>query len=255
MYPFITLGDLTIPTMWFTTVGGGVVAAIFVLLRARALPLPMVDVTNAGALGMVGLLIGGKLLYLLTILPVLIRAWAFLMQNTALLAEILTSGTVFYGGLFGFLGAVWWYLRHYHLPQPPFWDCLAPAIPLFHLFGRVGCFLNGCCYGFESQSLGIAFSHSIGAPKGIPYFPVQLVEAACNGVLFLILWQYEKRHRGQGKTLPLYLGLYALLRFCLEFLRGDVVRGIWWGLSTSQWISLGILLVLLWRRRHRKVCC
>ena len=247
MYPTIFLGPFAPPSMWISTLCGVLCAMAFLIQRRKAFSLAMVDVTNLGALGLVGILVGGKLLYLLTILPILVRQWGYLSQHWDFLITMVTSGTVFYGGLFGLLAILWWYTRRYQLPQKLVGDWLAPAIPLFHLFGRIGCFLNGCCHGFESDTLGIAYTNSISALNGVPYFPVQLVEAGCNGILFLILWQFEKKHRGEGRALPLHLGLYATVRFCLEFLRGDVVRGIWWGLSTSQWISLGILLILLLR--------
>ena len=72
--------------------------------------------------------------------------------------------------------------------------------------------------------------------NGVSRFPVQLVEAAWNLVLFLLLARLQRR--GRDRLLPLYLALYAPARFLLEFLRGDAYRGIFLGLSTSQWISL-----------------
>ena len=152
----------------------------------------------------------------------------------------LTSGTVYYGGLLGFIASVHWYLHRYHLNAPLFWDCLAPALPLFHVFGRIGCFLNGCCYGVESRHFGLAFTCSLSAPNGVPYFPVQLAEAAFEALIFLLVWRFALRTEGHGKALPFYLLLYAPVRFLLEFLRGDAVRGIWFGLSTSQWLSLAL---------------
>lgn len=112
----------------------------------------------------------------------------------------------------------------------------APAIPLFHVFGRVGCFLGGCCYGLPS-AWGFVYRYSpVAEANGVSRFPVQLVEAAWNLVLFLLLARLQRR--GRDRLLPLYLALYAPARFLLEFLRGDAYRGIFLGLSTSQWISL-----------------
>ncbi len=69
-------------------------------------------------------------------------------------------------------------------------------------------------------------------------FPVQLLEALINLILFIILFLYAKKPRKDGSLLGIYLICYSLLRFSLEFLRGDVERGILLGISTSQWISL-----------------
>ena len=127
----------------------------------------------------------------------------------------------------------------------------APAIALFHTFGRIGCFLGGCCYGIPS-AWGVTYRHSpVVEANGISRFPVQLVEAAWNLILFLLLSRLLRQ--GKGRLLPLYLALYAPARFLLEFLRGDSYRGIFFGLSTSQWISLLLFpaaLFFLLRRRN-----
>ena len=241
MLPSVSLFGFSVQSMWLMCLAGAGVCCAFVLPRSRRMALPGVDVTNAGAMGLIGILAGGKLLYLLTIAPLLVQNWRQLVQAPALLAEItLTSGTVYYGGLLGFIAAVHWYLRRYRLNAPLFWDCLAPVLPLFHVFGRIGCFLNGCCYGVESRRFGLAFTRSLSAPNGVPYFPVQLAEAAFEALIFLLVWRFALRTEGHGKALPFYLLLYAPVRFLLEFLRGDAVRGIWFGLSTSQWLSLAL---------------
>ena len=218
MFPTVSIFGYNIQSMWLACVAGACVCCALVLFRSKKLALPSVDVTNAGAMGLVGVLIGGKILYLCTILPILMQYWGQLVQRPQLLVQItLTSGTVYYGGLLGFLAAVQWYLRRYRLNAALFWDCIAPAIPLFHVFGRIGCFLNGCCYGFESQRFGIAFTHSLSAPNGIPYFPVQLLEAACEAIIFLFVLRLSLRAAGQGRALWLYLCLYAPARFLLNF--------------------------------------
>lgn len=156
MFPTVSIFGYNIQSMWLACVAGACVCCALVLFRSKKLALPSVDVTNAGAMGLVGVLIGGKILYLCTILPILMQYWGQLVQRPQLLVQItLTSGTVYYGGLLGFLAAVQWYLRRYRLNAALFWDCIAPAIPLFHVFGRIGCFLNGCCYGFESQRFAL----------------------------------------------------------------------------------------------------
>ena len=91
--------------------------------------------------------------------------------------------------------------------------------------------------------------------NGVVRFPVQLLESALNLALFGVLYGMLRGEKGKDHLLSLYLGCYALLRFGLEFLRGDdMLRGIWWGLSTSQWVSISVALALLvyfivWRVR------
>ncbi|MFR0732977.1 MAG: prolipoprotein diacylglyceryl transferase family protein [Oscillospiraceae bacterium] len=146
------------------------------------------------------------------------------------------GGSVFYGGL---LGASWralLYLAPEGAALGPLGQPDSPGHPLFHVFGRVGCFLGGCCYGLPS-AWGFVYRYSpVAEANGVSRFPVQLVEAAWNLVLFLLLARLQRR--GRDRLLPLYLALYAPARFLLEFLRGDAYRGIFLGLSTSQWISL-----------------
>ncbi len=107
---------------------------------------------------------------------------------------------------------------------------------LFHIFGRIGCFLGGCCYGLPS-AWGVVYRYSpVAEANGLVRFPVQLVEAAWNLVLFLLLAWLQRR--GSPICCPCIWSSIPPARFLLEFFRGDAYRGILLGLSTSQWISL-----------------
>ena len=135
---------------------------------------------------------------------------------------------------------------------------VVPFIPVGHAIGRVGCVMAGCCHGFEYDGFGaIYYPHSItGLSPDQGYFPVQLLEALINvGICLLLLW-LDKRLKRKGDLLLSYLGLYAISRFLLEMLRGDSIRGVWNGLSTSQYISIALLAVsviaLLWKRPLKK---
>lgn len=144
-----------------------------------------------------------------------------------------------WGGIFA--GAL--YVRKKGFALPEWADLLAPAIPLFHFFGRIGCFLGGCCYGVPC-SFGFTYTHNlIEQANGVSRFSIQLVEAAFNLALFFLLWTLQKKGKFQGKRLVLYLLGYSVGRFVFEFGRGDTYRGIWFGLSTSQYISVGLFLV------------
>jgi len=152
---------------------------------------------------------------------------------------VLSGGGVFYGGLIGAFAAMLLYIRKYRLD---FWDAadlLIPSVPLFHAFGRLGCFCAGCCYGLEA-AWGVAFAHALSAPNGVPLVPVQLFEAGFNLLVMAALLALRPERRRPGILLPLYLMAYAVGRFALEFFRGDASRGVFL-LSTSQWISLAIL--------------
>jgi phosphatidylglycerol:prolipoprotein diacylglycerol transferase len=154
------------------------------------------------------------------------------------------GGSVFYGGLIGGIIAALFTIKVMKLPWYPLVDLLTTIIPLFHFFGRIGCFLGGCCYGIPSE-IGFTFHHSIvEAANGVNRFPVQLLEAAFNLALFFALYSLFKAEKLRGKLLFLYLSCYSIARFFLEYLRGDVIRGVWaFGFSTSQIISIVILII------------
>lgn len=149
------------------------------------------------------------------------------------------GGSVFYGGLIGGLITGWLSIRFQKLPAAEATDCLAPAIAQFHGFARIGCFLGGCCYGVEWEH-GLTFENSlVESANGVPRVPVQLFESGFEfllaGLLWLLLFKAPKM---RGKLLALYLLIYPVGRFILEFWRGDTYRGFIFGLSTSQFISI-----------------
>ena len=171
---------------------------------------------------------------------------------------------MFYGGLAGaILFARWWLPRQ----KLHFWriaDVLAPSIALGHFIGRVGCFLAGCCFGRESTSLGVRFPPEsvafqqlvsegrldAAAPSTPPLSAVQLYEAAGELALFVTLSWLLPRKRWHGQVIVVYLGAYAVLRGLLELLRGDAIRGVVAGVSTSQLLAAVALAISLfsWRR-------
>lgn len=153
------------------------------------------------------------------------------------------GGSVFYGGLLGGLLAGGISVKVQKLPVGITTDCVAPSVALFHCFGRIGCFLSGCCYGVESE-YGFTFTHSIvESANGVTRLPVQLYESAFELVLFVVLWQLLRKGLLKGRLLLVYLLTYSVGRFVLEFWRGDDYRGFVLGLSTSQFISIGVFIV------------
>lgn len=222
--------------------GLGILAALW---RAKLFCCKKEDALFASFYGILGLIAGGKLLFLLTKLPELMANWTQVIENPAAWMGLMSGGFVFYGGLFGAIGGICLYAKQYHLKVRMLLELLIPVVPLVHALGRVGCFCAGCCYGIPMDPpWGVYFIHSLSAPHDQAFFPVQLLEAACNLVLFFLLMLRYAKKRTKGEAACCYLLSYSVLRFGLEFLRADVQRGIWGGLSTSQWISL-LLIVLL----------
>lgn len=260
MHPYFTIFGRDFPTYGLMSMIGVGVAALYLFLSNRSLKrlgrggIPGEDLLNLLLMAFVGALIGAKVLYLITALPALIHNWAFLMANPGELLNLLVGGMVFYGGFLGGLLAVFLYCRKYKIPLAEATAVITPAVPLFHIFGRIGCFLAGCCWGVEMEG-GVVFHNSLGAPNGVPLLPLQLIEAGCNVVIFIVLAVLVRHIKQRALVLPLYILIYGALRFVLEFFRGDMVRGVAL-LSTSQWISLALIVavvVLYFTRLRKKV--
>lgn len=259
MHPFIHIGGIQLPVYGLMSLLGVGAAALYLWRanrRAGEQALPPDEIVNVVAIMGVGALVGAKQLYIVTMLPALIRNWSSLPSMPAALLSLVSSGGVFYGGLLGALAAAALYCRRFRQDWRPLAALFAPALPLFHAFGRIGCFFSGCCWGVP-VSWGVVYRDSIGAPNGVALFPVQLLEAAINAALFAVLAVLAKKLKNPWHVMPIYLASYAVCRFGLEFLRGDTIRGVYL-LSTSQWISLLILsgLLITWlvaKRRRRNV--
>lgn len=205
------------------------------------------DVIFSSCYAGIGLLIGAKLLFIITIIPDLLKHKDLLIANPKLLLHILSGGLVFYGGLIGAFLGFYAYSKQYKINFINLLDLIAPSIPLIHGFGRIGCFTAGCCYGIEYDGLfHVIFEQSQVAPNGVALLPVQLVSSGVNFLGCIALFIFARKKRKPGKVIGVYLIFYSIVRFIIEFFRGDVARGIFFGVSTSQWISLVLIPIGLW---------
>ncbi len=135
------------------------------------------------------------------------------------------GGLVWYGGFIGAVAAAFAYTRWKKLPLLKWADLFSTVLPLGQAVGRLGCFLNGCCYGRAG-------------------LPVQLFESAGLALLSVFLFFRFFRLKKDGDIFALYLIGYGSLRFGLEFLRGDQTAHL--GLTLPQWISAGAFLIGSW---------
>jgi phosphatidylglycerol:prolipoprotein diacylglycerol transferase len=247
MFPFFTVFDFIIPMYWVMGVLGSLAAMAYVLLCNRALPHTF-RLSTDGAFHvllmlMIGAIAGSKILFFLLMLPELIRHAESINFSLKFFETFILNGSVFYGGFCGAVLCAYLYCRAYAVSLARVCALVTPALPLFHAFGRVGCFMAGCCWGIEAPS-GIAFTRSLAAPNNIPLIPVQLFEAGGNFLLFIALASIVYRLKKPWHVFPIYIALYAVIRFCLEFFRGDKIRGVYF-FSTSQWIALACLVTVL----------
>ena len=158
----------------------------------------------------------------------------------------LYSGIVFYGGLVFFLINFWLLVRKAS-PQDreKIIDSLAVSIPLFHAFGRIGCFTAGCCYGVPTTSIiGLTYTTWVqGSAFTEIRVPIQLIEAMFNILIFALLFWIAVHRKTKGKLLILYIVLYAIVRFIDEFFRGDIDKSILFGFSAAQAISIVLIII------------
>lgn len=222
-------------------IGLGILLARY---RSRYYVINKIDITFSAVYGGIGLVIGAKVLYIITIIPILQKNWPQITEEPRLLIPILTQGMVFYGGLIGTLFGLYLYSKQYGISYKKLLETFAPSLPLVHGFGRIGCHFAGCCYGINYEGpFHVTFYKSLVAPIGINLFPVQLVESGFNLVASLILYYIGKVFNYKISLLGIYFLIYSSVRFLLEQFRGDEIRGSFLALSTSSWISIGIFCV------------
>ena len=175
-----------------------------------------------------------KLLYTITVFDQFI-------ENP--LSVISSGGWVVYGGVIGGILGGYLYCRHYGWDFRHYFNVLIPCVALAQGFGRIGCFFAGCCYGIETHSaIGVTFPVTSLCPVGHPVIPTQLIMSAGDFLIFAILCRNLQKGKHPETTAALYMILYSIGRFAIEFIRGDINRGFVGVLSTSQFISVFVFL-------------
>ncbi len=204
---------------------------------------------------MIAGILGARLAYVLSDLP-------YFLANPARIVRVDEGGLVYFGGFLGAWLALYLFSRAQKIPFFELADLVVTSLPLAHAYGRAGCFINGCCHGTVGTGpLSVAYpltsqaaheqlsSGLIGryATQSMPVHPVQLYESAFNLLLFGLLLFVWKTRRRSGSVGVVYLLVYPVGRFAIEFLRGDH-RIRWAGMSIAQWVSIGLFITgwILW---------
>ena len=239
---YLNIGNLQIPSYGFLIALGIVIANTIVLYVLHKMRLDSNDFIILEAYCILGAFFGAKILYLMISHRDI--EWNRILELSYFNA-LMQSGFVFYGGLIGGLLFVFMAGKIHNIIVVPYIKNFIFLIPFIHSFGRIGCFMAGCCYGKPYDGVfAVMFPEGSFAPSGISLFPVQLLEAMIlMAIALLLLYLQAKIH--WYYTVETYLILYGITRFLTEFLRYDEARGVFANLSTSQWISIGIVLVAL----------
>jgi len=181
----------------------------------------------------------------------------FIKQSWVEMLRIDKGGLVFYGGFFLAILLIVWYVRKHKLSLTAVFDVMVPGLAAGHGIARIGCFLQGCCYGGVTTCfLGVKYPLSANIYPGQAVMPVQLLESAGNLILAGILFYLVRKCR-RGVAFSAYIAIYGAMRFGLEMLRGDAERGAFFGWSPAQLIGMimiptGVFLVIFFARKPEK---
>jgi len=228
MHPILLkLGPVTVYSYGAFVALGFAAAALLISRRAVKFGINKNDAVDLIVLMLVAGVIGARLLYVLLNI-------GYYSANPFEVIDLSKGGLVWYGGFFAAIASAAIYIRQKKMGFLNTMDLVAPYIVLAQAFGRVGCFLNGCCYGFNS-------------------YPIQLVSSFILVIIFIILRSWQDRRRFIGEITLWYCVLYSLKRFGVEFFRADNPRIII-GLTISQVISLFVLIaaVIIFMKRVSK---
>lgn len=220
---------------------GVVTACVIATLLVKKAGLDVYDMIILGTSAGLGGMIGSKLLYIIQNLNNIDFSR---LKDLNYFNEVMAGGFVFFGGIIGFLIVVLGFYIFSGYDIPRYLNLLIPVVPIAHGFGRIGCNLVGCCFGKEFHgACARVYTASMFAPNNIPLFPVQLVEACFEFLIggYLIFVVVKSGYKAKTTAVQ-YLMLYSLVRFVLEYYRGDIERKIYGWFSTSQWISIGIVV-------------
>lgn len=240
MHPVLFhIGSLAIHTYGVLVAAGFLLGLTTAAHRAKTEGIDPERINDLGVWLIVAGMLGGKLFYIVFFWRDFIIGW-----RAAGIASV-REGFVFYGGFICASLATVAYTRLKKLPLAKVADAFAPSVALGHAFGRLGCFFEGCCYG---KACSLPWAVKFPPPHvmtNIPVHPTQLYEAAGNFAIFGALSLFYRRKRFDGQVWWLYVLSYGVLRFVVEFFRGDSDVHYLSVFSIGQFIAVAMVLAAL----------
>jgi len=244
MHPVLfKLGSITIYTYGFCIAMGALLGFLYMYRQGKKqYGITFDQSNNLFILLVVAGVVGGKL-FMIFEDPSL-----YLSQPKKLFSG---SGFVFYGSLLTTIPVMLWYFKKIKVPVLGMLDVMAAVTCIVHGFGRIGCFMAGCCYGLPTDGfLSVVFTSPVcqAEPLNTPLYPTQLFEATFIFSLLILLFVLNKKKQFDGQLFLIYLMVYAAGRAILELFRGDTERGFLINkvLSNSQFISILVISVALY---------
>ncbi len=238
--------DFTVGTYGLFYALGFLLALRLAVAYARRDGIETSRVVDLGILMLLSGFLGAKLL--LYVLDA-----RYYLENPLEMIRSLRSAGVFYGGFILATLVSLVYVRRHRLPLGKVADLMSPPLALGQAIGRLGCFAAGCCYGTACDlPWAVTFTdpraHQLtGVPLNVPLHPTQLYHALADLLILAITASLMRRRRFDGQVFWVYVLSYAILRGLVEMLRGDAVRGLYFGgrVSTSQIIAVPAALLAI----------
>lgn len=194
---------------------------------ARKLGIKFDSIIDLGIWVLVGAVLGARLAYVIT-------EYQYYLNAPLEMIKLNSGGLAFHGGLIGGFLAGYWFVTRQRLHPWKLADLAAPYIALGYAIVRIGCLLNGCCYGkLAAAPWGFACS----ALDSQLRYPTQIYAMLGSLILFAVLWRLRQHRHFAGWLFLLYIGLYSVLRFIIEFFRE--------GPQVFPWLSLAQLVCVL----------
>ncbi len=246
MFPhLLTLGSFSLPSY------GALVALAFLVALAMASKfasqrgMKSETVVNLGVYCALAGMAGAKLLMIA--MDPLYREHPSEIFSLA----VLQSAGIFFGGFIASLLFAFFYMRQQGLPVLATSDIFAPGVALGHGIGRIGCFAAGCCWGRQTTlPWAVTFTSTAtttGVPLNVPLHPTQLYEAMGEAFICLALLAMLRGKHRAGQVIGMYLLLYGLLRFAVEFVRDHDASNPFGGpFVLEQWIALALAAGGVW---------
>jgi len=233
MHPVIcTIGPLTIYSYGLMTAIAVVISTALAAARAGQEDIKPEIIFNLSFVAVISGVIGARIFYI-------VENLGYYLQNPAETFMLQHGGLSWFGGLvLGGISAVI-YLKNKGIPLLKTLDLIAPFIALAHAIGRIGCLLNGCCFGRESFQFGIYFPS-----QGKFLIPTQIYSSLALVLIFIFLRYLQDRPHKEGQIFFTYLLVYCFFRFIIEFWRAEHPI-VLWGLTLFQLISIGVFIFSL----------
>ncbi|MBO4408912.1 MAG: prolipoprotein diacylglyceryl transferase [Clostridiales bacterium] len=231
MYPLIStpLGSVTVYTV--SALIGFALAGLLVLLISRRFGVKRDDAVYIYVFASLGYGVGAKILALIFNLGDMFTdlfAIGSVDDAVDFYARYVASGFSVQGGVLGFLLVSCFMARFYGVDRGKTVPLMLPALCMINAFTRIGCFMNGCCYGISCEH-GVVFPEGGAAPAGVPLLPTQLISSGINVLLVfvsLMIWKILARKGRAALSFPVFLIVFNICRFGMEFLRGDHGPGV-----------------------------